>query len=271
MPHIDLRIEGRWEVERWCRKTGAKLPSLYSKNTIQTAALYKLLDIMFNTNSPSANDQLDNGSTIIEVGTSDYQVSCKSGYPQHPGSPDFGYVYYWFEDLTSNSYDASTIDVINDTTSLTFSIDSSTGWGTKPASENWIYKYTLQISKGGDSDFDDDGIDHVARLLSGNVDIGSNWHESGAGRIELYVENSGRTASQTIYSDSGYPSRSGLTTTVIFTQAAGTGTGQDWYYCSIRCNTADPGGYVTLSETQEEEGTKGASTENVYTYTLSVS
>ena len=260
-----------WEVDRFCRRTGRRFPSLHSENEVQSAGKYDFLDLMFYTNSPTTTDQFDNGSTEIEVGTSNYVVSCKSGYPSHPGSPDFGICYWWFEDLTSNSYDASTIDFYNADSSTIFSIDSSTGWGTKPSSENWIYKYTL-ILQSSDSDFDDEeGLDHAMMLFTGNGGRFAYTDGWTADHAELYVQNSGRTVSRSVYVEAGYPSRSGTTVTLNFVENVGQGTGQDWFYVQMRtAATTTPGSSRILSETTEDAGTKGASEEFDYTYTFTL-
>lgn len=269
---IDATLTGVWTVERFSRVTGEKLPTLLvEENTIQDAGKNIFLDMMFNYGSPASTNQFTNARTdLLIYNTSDVlqkTLDCDASYPSH-GSEDSGLVYYWFSDLTADAYEADDLHFKNSTSGVTFSIKLATGWS-KPATENWIYKYTLQITQNGDSNLKMDGLDHALRLFSGNrVLLGKQWEASGANRITLLVEDSPKTSTQTIYASSG-PTRSSQTVTTVFTQAAGTGTGQDWEYCTIQANMTDQG-LTELNETQESGGTKGASEEFVYTFTFSL-
>jgi hypothetical protein len=261
-------LGGRWEVERYCRLCGEKLPTLRGENTILDAGKQEFLDIMFHIGSPAASQQFDNGSTQVKIYDSGdvlkTTLSCKSGYPLH-GSEDTGLVYFWFEDLTADVYEADRIDFLNVDSSVIFSRKDPTAFGTKPSTENWIYKYTLSITQNGDGDLSMDALDHALRMFTGDRSISQGWDSSSW----IYIEASGGSPNTTEEIDGGYPSRSGETVTMVFTSEAG-GDLISWYDVSIRALMVDPSGNMDLSSTTESLGTKGSSEVWEYTFTFSL-
>ena len=264
-----ILIHGRWTILRQSRLTGEMLEPLEGPNTVSTAGKNIFLDMMFGTNSPAATDQYDNGSTVLKIydtGDSEVSVSpvaCKSGYPDAvDGSHS---VDYWFEDISAAVYDADDLDILNSDSAIVFSTKDATGWS-KPASENWIYKYTLSISRGH-VDLDYAGLDLGMKVFTGEANISGN--EFGAA-CEIYVEANGGSPNTTVQ-NTGNGSRTGQTVTQVFVSPVGSHL-IEWYDVSVRTPSTHEGGDVVLNKTTEDfdPSTKPSNVERVYTFTFSV-
>ncbi len=267
---IDERavLLGRWEVERYSRLTGRFLGKSEGPNTVLSTGEDAFLDMMFNTNSPAGTDQFTNAQSQLKIYDSGdvlrQTLSTKSGYPAH-GAEDSGTVQYWWEDISIDTYEADRVDFLNPTSAVIFSRKDPTSFGSKPNSENWIYKYTLEISNFGDSDIQMDGLDHALRLFTGNRILTSKqWSNTDC---YILVENNGASVTYEVGMDDGYPSRTGQTTTCVFTAESGQAN-QEWYNVAVAAVFTEQG-ETELSRTQEELGSKSSSMEREYTFTFS--
>ena len=267
---VRAEIRGHWRIERQDRETGEWLePYTGLLNAVTTAGKQKALDIMFGLNAPSSSDQLTQTNTDFQIytaGPSLYKtLNCTTG-PTH-GAEDSGTVRYEFEHYTADAYSAARWDIYNGATSLTFS--QYTTSQSKPSTENWKYVWTLSLSNSLDSDLQMDGLDHALRLITGNRSMtGKQWAASGTNEAEILIDNTGRTIQSDCPVDTGYPSRSGTTVTLVFTSPTNNDS-QEWRYVAVQATMTDEG-VTKLSETDENAGTKNAAAEWEYTFTFSL-
>lgn len=254
-----ITLEGRWKVTRVCRRTGRVLGVHRFKNTIQSAGIHRVLDCMIGAsglhmNQGNADLVIRNSSdTVVKTIT-----GADSGYPDHSTSKQ---VTWRWSDISVETYEADDLLVKRDhggSDNLTFSV-SDQNLGTKPDSENWLYKYTLSIGNGGDTDLQDTGLDLILKLFSGN----SALHYDNP-IIEVFTPTD--TSLGTVAADAGFPSRSGTTVTMEFTSEAGQETG-DWDDVGVYNGP----GSGNLSYVNENIGNKSSSTERKYTFEFTLS
>lgn len=262
------RIGGRWKIHRRDRETGRELPPIEGPNAVLAAGKQVFLDIMGGIGG-TVFDQTNTDLRIYVSGpTLQKTLDCDS--VTH-GADDSGTVTFVFSDNTTDTYTVSRLDIYNSSSGVTFSQTSPAfaGGNAKPASENWIYEYTITITQNGDSDLDMDGLDHALRMFTGDRSPGSysGWDEA----CRIQVQNSGRTLTETVTVDA-IPSRSGETLTWVFTSPAGSDSIQ-WYYVEVQSATEPTFGEIALSETLEDldgAGSKGSGVSRVYTFTFSL-
>lgn len=261
--HLNVRLRGTWTRHRWDRATGQYLGSDEGPNAITTAGIEELLKLMAGlggTVFSQANSLFKVYGTGGLGGAANASLSCRTGYPDHSTTAE---VVWLFDDHTSATYQAEEVEMVNSSSSVVFTQKTATGWGTKPASENWTYQYTLTLSNFGDGDVKSAGLDNAGRIFTGDSGTGI-WNTL----TKLRVQNQARGSSANVNLDGGYPSRSGTTLTWQFTSDAGSHL-ISWWWCAILGDDLS----TVLSETEEafEAGSKASNLKRVYTFTFTLS
>lgn len=267
----EMEVEGRYRVTRYDRETGKRLGSTgWRKNTIQAAGKQLLLDLWIGDSAAhytnaSAELKLYNSSDALQATF----TGADTGYPDHGTS---GQVTWQWSDISTDQYAADRVTFSNGTT--VFSDVGTTGWGSKPDTENWIYEYQLSITTSDSNlslaDSSAEGLDHILHCMTG--DSADHFNQASAA-IQVESDQSGTVlGTDTGGCDSGYPSRSGTTVTFQWTVAAGVLTGT-WELVIVYGNFATD---VTLRDegtpaVYDQFGSKASNAEWVYTYEFSIS
>lgn len=262
-----MRAFGHWFVLRREAESGKPIGLKGADNTITSDGKGLLLDLMFGTNSPSSSWTFDNTRAKLDIYNQQGQLvktlNCATGYPSH-GNEDSGVAMFRFDDISVDVYDAYRVELRNNATGLVFSSVAPTGFGTKPASENWEYYYTITIDNGLDSSLTMDAMDHTVRLFTGNRQLtGNQWTRTDS---RLRVRDQQEVWDTSLMYDGGYPARSGTSVTIV-TTAESNEANHEWYTLSIHGTFTDFD--VVLSQWVENAGTKTSTQEWIYTFTIS--
>lgn len=226
---VDLEIRTHWAIVREDRETGEEVGRReLGYNTIPTNGLELILDLMQGASSA----HLTQTDAIIEIATSSGTEnmtgsSCVSGYPDHGVQ---GQVVFRWEDISADTYTIDTIRMRQGSDAGTIISEKTSGFfgdsdPDKPPSENWFYELTITITDGGEANFQDEGLDRILEMMTGNE---SGHYDGSTSGLILRVEDSNGNAAGNKQPDSGYPTRNGTTLTYRYTVAAGNLDGEPW-------------------------------------------
>lgn len=265
---VSLSLEANLKVEftilKYDRDTNTLVGREDFTNAVSTAGKQLFLDVMRGA-STSRLDTANSALHITGTGTPLPKTftGCDSGFPQSPG--DRQQRWQW-SDISIDEYTVSTVEVRRG--ALVFSSASPTfsGGNVKPASQNWIYQYTLTISGGGQfqepvtfgAGANYPGLHEMLRALTANI---ASWATL---NLNAYTTDGYANLHATVVL--GGDTRTAETVKWTGSAGSGSGTGGPWQWILIE-NQLGP---TRLRISNEGWGSKQSTSTWSFEYSFSV-
>lgn len=155
----NVSLRGHYRIDRYDRSSGRSLGCLEVPNAV-TKSLF--LDLGIGASADHLDSATDLRIKAAGGATVKTLSSQAAGYPSHGVAAQ---VDLRWEDTTADTYDAHTLEIVT-SGGLVFST-AAPAFGTKPAGENWVFRYTLSFG-AGTSALSIEGRDLWLRLVTGN-------------------------------------------------------------------------------------------------------
>jgi hypothetical protein len=268
---MEYTLQGQLEVTARDRKTGEVISKNSYPNSVTTNGIERFLATVIG-NESNTLDGTDGSLVLYDSGST--QVFAQSGTDAGPDHTNAEEVFYEWHDDSTNSYTPDNAEIrIGGTGGSIFATISGISFGSKPGTQIWEYKYTLQISGAAFVDATSgiaEGLDSMLMIFSG--ESGNEW---GSG-VHLNIYDDTETLVSTITSN--VTTRDGTSVDYEWTADAGEHDSGDWEFmepASVLHVDDWPARYGTgeipLWYNDENIGSKGANTKRIWTFTLTIS
>lgn len=272
--HTKLELQGKLQIRKRNRKTGVVEDVYEKENTVTTNGKHAFLDETTGSTGGAADELNGTDGALVLYNSTPTQVFAQSGTDEGPSHINVQQVYYEWHDTSTDAYTPDSAEIrMGGTSGTIFANISGLSLGSKPSTQIWEYRYTLEISTANGAFIDDasgdaEGLDSMLMIFSGAS--GNEWGSS----INLNIYDNSEVFQGTVSSPT--VTRNG--TDVDFEWTSSSGSHEfDWQWLEIASElhvddwpTRYGSGKIPMWYTDHDIGTKPANTERIFTWTLSI-